>query len=202
MPDTGAPWNIPYVDPTDLVRDYPQASEDLADAIADGLDAAGSAGIGPNVVQTVKLDTFTTTSTSYTTVTGLSVTITPTSNTSKVLLIAQVNFSNEPSVDNTGYFLRLAGSDADTYVGDAASNRTRAAAYSRHTGADYPQRLGIATATLVFLSSPATGSPVTYSVEARVGGSGALTVNQNGPDIDNLETARTPSSITVIEVAV
>jgi hypothetical protein len=44
MPDTGLPWEIPYVDPTDLVRDYPQASEDLADAIAAGLTLA-SAGV-------------------------------------------------------------------------------------------------------------------------------------------------------------
>jgi hypothetical protein len=39
MPDTGAPWNIPYLDGTELVRAYPAFSEDLADAVADALDA-------------------------------------------------------------------------------------------------------------------------------------------------------------------
>jgi len=41
MPDTGAPWNIPYVAGTDLVRDWPTDSQDLAEAIADGLDGTG-----------------------------------------------------------------------------------------------------------------------------------------------------------------
>jgi hypothetical protein len=57
MPDTGAPWNLPYPSPTDLVRDAPQAFEDLAVATAAGLDDAGSEGIGPNVVMAQKTDT-------------------------------------------------------------------------------------------------------------------------------------------------
>jgi hypothetical protein len=40
MPDTGAPWNIPYAAPADLVRDWPALSEDVAEAVADGLEAA------------------------------------------------------------------------------------------------------------------------------------------------------------------
>lgn len=42
MADTGAPWNIPYVEPADLVRNYPAANELMADAIAAGLSAAGT----------------------------------------------------------------------------------------------------------------------------------------------------------------
>jgi len=38
--DTGAPWNIPFAEPTDLVRDWPQLSEDVADAVAAGLTEA------------------------------------------------------------------------------------------------------------------------------------------------------------------
>ena len=41
MPDTGPPHSIPFLDGTELVRSYPQFSEELADAIADALDAAG-----------------------------------------------------------------------------------------------------------------------------------------------------------------
>jgi hypothetical protein len=40
MPDTGAPFNIPYVSPTSLVRDYPAADEAQALAIASGLTSA------------------------------------------------------------------------------------------------------------------------------------------------------------------
>jgi hypothetical protein len=42
MPDTGAPWNIPYAAPSDLVRDWPALSEDVAEAVADGLESAAS----------------------------------------------------------------------------------------------------------------------------------------------------------------
>lgn len=40
MADTGAPWEIPYAEPGDLVRDWPALSEDVADAVADGLTAS------------------------------------------------------------------------------------------------------------------------------------------------------------------
>jgi hypothetical protein len=40
MPDTGAPWSIPYAEPSDLVRDWPALSEDVADAVAAGLTNA------------------------------------------------------------------------------------------------------------------------------------------------------------------
>ena len=42
MPDTGAPWNIPYVDDSDLVRDFPTADEAQALAIAAGLTSAAA----------------------------------------------------------------------------------------------------------------------------------------------------------------
>lgn len=42
MADTGAPWNLPYPLSTDLVRDGAQAIEDLAEATATGLSAAGA----------------------------------------------------------------------------------------------------------------------------------------------------------------
>jgi len=40
MPDTGAPWNIPYVAGTDLVADWPTDNQTMAEAIADALDTA------------------------------------------------------------------------------------------------------------------------------------------------------------------
>jgi hypothetical protein len=38
MPDTGAPWNLPYPSPSAFVRDAPEQFEDLAEAVADGLN--------------------------------------------------------------------------------------------------------------------------------------------------------------------
>jgi hypothetical protein len=199
MPDTGAPWNIPYAAPADLVRDWPDLSEDVADAVAAGLSAAGNPGIGSNVVETVKTDTFTTSSTSFTTVTGLSATITPSSDTAKILVIAQVVVSQSVT-NNVGVHLRLSGGNATDYVGDTASNRVRVISTFGNFGSLWDTMLAV---PMVYLDSPAVATPVTYSVEVRVDttSGGSALVNRSGTDTDNNKFGRAASSITVIEVA-
>ena len=87
MPDTGAPWNIPYVEAADLVSDWPADSLALANAIDAGLDAA--AGLVQVVVATDSTDR-TTTSTSYVD-SGISVTITPTDAANRLILVWAAN---------------------------------------------------------------------------------------------------------------
>jgi hypothetical protein len=194
MPDTGAPWNIPYVDPTDLVRDYPQASEDLADAIADGLDAAGSAGIGSNVVQVVKTDPFTTSSGTFTTVTGMTATITPSSATSKVLVICQltVGFSGQAQ------HWKVTRGGTDIYRGDADGSRVQAVFGGYSDGsADLAVSMSI-----VFLDSPNVATATEYRVEARRGSGGSAILNRTNNNSNNDNSPTGASSITLIEVAV
>jgi hypothetical protein len=198
MADTGAPWNIPYVEPGDLVRDYPAASLALGTAIAAGLSAAVNPGIGSNVVQTVKTDTFTTTSTSYTTVTGLTATITPSSATSKIVVIAQVTHGLAGSATGYGHF-RIAGGNTSGYIGDAASNRVRNVFGG---SVDVNLQASMPTGVMVFVDSPSSASPVTYSVEARQASAGTVFVNRSFGDADNAFNGRGASSITVIEVKV
>jgi hypothetical protein len=195
MPDTGPPWNIPYVEPTDNPRVYPAASEDLAEAIADGLDAAGNAGIGSNVVQTVKTDTFSTSSTSFVTVTGLSVTITPTSATSKILVVGQIGAGS--GNDNDVAPVKITRGATDIYVGDAASTRIQGV-----FGGRSPLNSGgwLNSYSIVFLDSPDTTSPVTYNVVTRSTAGGFTSfINRSGADTDGV-SVRGASSITVIEV--
>jgi hypothetical protein len=200
MPDTGAPWNIPYVDPTDLVRDYPQASEDLAEAIADGLDAAGPAGIASNVVQAIQTDVFTTTSTSFLNVTGLQVTITPSSATSKILLLSLTNWSSGDGASRN-CLVKIAGGNAGDFVGDASGTSERAAAMggSRITTATgWSPTEHVFAVSLVYLDSPATASPVTYDVQVLSSG-GTFHLNRSNADLDR--TGRQASSLVAIEVA-
>ena len=180
MPDTGAPWNIPYVAPSDLVRDYPSDSEDLADAIALGLSEAQNAGIGTNVVQAVKTDVFNSSSTSYVAVTGMSATITPTSNTSKVLVLVSMNVRGRYNVS----FRLLRGASVignDPWKvggqGNIVSNNQ--------------------LTTLVagaYLDSPATDSATTYSIEGKHSLSAAWIVNE-----DN-DSVTMSAELTLIEV--
>ena len=183
MPDTGSPWNIPYVEAADLVRDWPADSLLVANAVAAGLTAA-NVGIGSNVVQAVKTDTFTTSSTSYVPVTGLSVSITPSTATSKVLVIVSVFASNTSTADNSLFRLYRGA----TSINEGASGYT---AYVRETNDVQLTHWGA-----VYLDSPASAASTTYSIQGAAS-DGTLTVNRRGATAGGAGV----SSITVIEVA-
>lgn len=152
-------------------------------------------GIGSNVVQTVKTDTFTTSSTSYTDLTGLTVTITPSSATAKVLISWAVAVSNDNN-SGSAHIVVTDGSDVVLVQGDAAGSRTRATAGSRAFGQN-----GL---TIVYagsyLWSPASASAVTAKVRIRATANTAV-VNRSGVDTDDALSARSASMITAIEVA-
>jgi hypothetical protein len=82
--NTGAPWNIPYVEPSDLVRDYPAADEAQALAIAAGLDAAS---VVVAVSQVMTVTNFTTASTGGADLTDVEVTVTPAAATNRFLMM-------------------------------------------------------------------------------------------------------------------
>jgi hypothetical protein len=150
--DTGSPWNIPYVENTDLVKDYPIDSLALANAVAAGLDAAANAGIGTNVVAGQSTNTVTTTSTSFVTVTGVTATITPTSATSKVLVIfTAFGYGEAPGAGGTANF---------------QIRRDSTVIFGPYSTTAYPH------SAVAILDSPTTGSPIVYDVQHRESGGG------------------------------
>jgi hypothetical protein len=90
MPDTGAPWNIPYVEAADLVSDWPADSLALANATA----AALSSITGGKIQQVVQAtDTTDRTTTSATSVdASISLSITPTDATSTIYVFWNAEF--------------------------------------------------------------------------------------------------------------
>jgi len=158
------------------------------------------AGVGSNVVQTVTTSQFSTSSGTFVDVTGLTATITPSSATAKVLVVAQVNVGF--STAQNGSYFRINGGNASTYIGDADGSRSRVVA-----GFFNAQTLSAVTTflmlpfTVVFLDSPATASPVTYALQARTNGSSTTLVNRTGSHNNNADSPVGASSITAIEVA-
>lgn len=147
------------------------------------------------IIQTTKTDTFSTTSTSFTDVTGLSVSITPSATSSKILVIGYFNTSGNP--DGTGVNIRLMRGSTEIFVGDAASTRTRA------TGGGWQWRTINAVCAPTFLDSPATTSSTTYKLQMSVGANTGY-LNRTGLDVDNPtdpSNTRVPSSITVMEIS-
>jgi hypothetical protein len=148
------------------------------------------------VVSAAKTDTFTTSSSSFVDVTGLSVSITPTSATSKIFVLFQVNGGSNPAVQ--GVLMRLVRDSTAICVGDAASSRPRI------TASPTPfSEFGVVDAAGSFLDSPATTSSITYKVQILAnGGAASACVNRSSADRDNPAfDPRTASTITVMEIA-
>lgn len=143
------------------------------------------------VVSTVKSDTFSTTSTSFADITGMSVSITPSSATNQVLVIVSSNIGISGNIVATQRLLR--GATA-IFAGTAAG--TRPLGFAMAAIIEATQIFG---ASAVFLDSPATTSATTYKTQMMVNG-GTAYLNRNNRDTDGLDP-RLASSITVMEIS-
>lgn len=150
------------------------------------------------VVSNTKTDTFTTSSTTPVAITGLFATITPTSASSKILVLVNVGSSGTTIDDYTVYLsLYRSASVITGAIGNAAGNRTVCSSAQR-TGASY--RYG--SMSIMHQDSPASTSSLTYACYAAMeSGGGTACINRSADDSDIASRPRTISSITVMEIA-
>ena len=146
------------------------------------------------VLSTTKTDTFSTTSTSFTDITGLSISITPSSATSKILVMASLCGGVNGGTNAAQY--RLVRGSTAIAVADAAGSRTQStSALNYQIDANR-----IDSYTFQTLDSPATTSATTYKVQIITSASTAY-INRSFNDTDLAVWGRTVSTITVMEVA-
>jgi hypothetical protein len=154
-------------------------------SLATGVPSAAKlpAGSVLQVVSTTKTNAFTTTSTSFTDVTGLSVSITPSSATSKILVTAAVQHSISVTTNNVWVQLvrdsTAIGNGTDGFGGSRADTVNL-----------------IWCSTISYLDSPATTSSTTYKIQLKAG-AGTAAVNTRATDSSFLVS----SHITVMEIA-
>jgi hypothetical protein len=160
--------------------------------------ATASTGKIAQVLSTIKTDTFSTTASSFTTITGLSQAITPSATSSKILIIVSLSAGITNSDGNVGYFA-ISGGNTATYTGDAAGNRKRTVHWVRRPGDSATVAATNMPMTMVYLDSPNTTSAVTYNATAYVNG-GTAYVNRAGVDTDDGSWGRSASTITVMEI--
>ena len=147
------------------------------------------------VVSATKTDTFTASTNTYTDITDLSVSITPTSASNKILVLASVSGANDHTVDVVT--LRIMRGATAIAIGDTAGSRIVGTA-PLTGGADGSQQ---GSSSLNFLDSPATTSATTYKIQGRSNnGANAFFINRSDTDTDNAVHNRCVSSITVFEV--
>ena len=157
-------------------------------------------GVGGKVLQvvsTTKTDTFSTSgNSSFVDVTGLSIAITPSSSSNKILVLWNLEIGHS-ATGNSMLTKWLRGSTAIS-IGDAASNRQRAltgqtSAYS-NTNNTTRGKAGS------FLDSPSSTSATTYKLQIFSDG-GTIYCNRDGAYDDQTYSATGTSTITAMEIS-
>jgi hypothetical protein len=145
------------------------------------------------VVSATKTDTFSTTSTTFVDVTGLSLSITPASSSSKIYLSLTVGTFDASTA--TELLARALRDSTPVGVGGADGSRSQAGLYRVNSAANRP---GVAVWS--FLDSPATSSSITYKIQVQTG-AGTAFLNRASTDGNNAATGRAASTITLMEIA-
>ena len=154
-------------------------------------DSAMAAGSILQVVSTTKTDSAsTTTSGSWTDISGLSVTITPSSTSSKIIIMLTIGSVSSSGGVSVGFLLRR----GDTRVGNSTSETKQSGIGNAYAGSqDYLQ-----TIATNFLDSPNTTSATTYKVHCR----NSSGTSYLGQFTGNATEYNSSSTITVMEIAV
>ena len=129
-----------------------------------GLPAGSNGGI-IQVKQTIKKDRFTTAqavTSGYTDLTGLSVAITPSSSSNKILVVTQIY--NGAANNAVNFFRLLRGS---TFIEQPSGTASAGANYNAHAFSYYDHSYQDSTAWSI-LDSPATTSETTYKIQMAV----------------------------------
>ena len=151
------------------------------------------------VVSTAKTDTPSTTSLiTFVDISGMSVSITPSSSSNKILVIVDMRLGVN---ENRNVAYRIMRGSTAIYIGDAAGSRTRGTGCIRlMSDAKYDMQ----SETAIFLDSPSTTSATTYKVQwchTFGGSSDGCYLNRPHSESDSDDRVRGASSITVEEVA-
>tara|TARA_R100001244_G_scaffold103374_1_gene76885 strand:+ start:53 stop:586 length:534 start_codon:yes stop_codon:yes gene_type:complete len=146
------------------------------------------------VLQVVKLDTFSTTTAlgSFTDITGMTLAITPAATSSKILVTAAGMFSNGASGLHCGF--NLVRESTSIFIGDARSSSQRVSAGGWNETADDPGSFSI-----TYLDSPSADSEITYKLQMgsdAAGGTATFGGSYNGGS----STLAAPGTITLMEI--
>ena len=129
---------------------------------------------------------------------GLSATITPSSTSSKILIMAVADVSAQAGQRSAGKLVSvIGGSTSDLLRADTAGSRTRAF-MSMNTSVN-TNHLSWA---MNYLDSPSTTSAITYKMQGWVEGASLMYFNRDDTDSDATSWMRGASQMTLMEVTV
>ena len=147
------------------------------------------------VVSTTKTDTFSTSSSSYVDITGMSANITPISANSKIFIMFTSYAGQATSGSNYGIFGQFVRNSTALALGDARGSCTRATFATVYNTPNYSQFFGGS-----FLDSPSTTSSTTYKVQMLVESGGTAIIGGSINTGSNGNQA-VSSTLTIMEIA-
>jgi hypothetical protein len=154
------------------------------------------------VVNMTKTDTTSINATSYTDVSGCSISITPSATDSKILLMANYNGYSHDQYYYHRFVRDISGGTSNTvptnWVGDAAGSRVQSSTGNnyRATGSGDNNTSGMWP--FWNIDSPNTTSACTYKMQARSsGGSYTMYYGRSSNDTDNTSNSRTPAIVMI-----
>jgi len=167
-------------------------SMNLADtyAFTGTVSGAGGGKVG-QVVETRLTDTRTTTSTSYSAISGLEASITPSATSSKILLCVHVVFSS-----SNHSHIKFSRDNGSSFVGNGVASGNR-------DGVNFYSYTAVNTArsdSMMFLDTTNTASEITYKAYWRTSAGQTGCLNRTPNDTDANYGARGVSSITLMEI--
>lgn len=161
---------------------------------ASGRPMVAQTGSVLQVVSVNKTDSFSTTSASYVDVTGLSLSITPLTTSSKILIYFQLMMTGL----NVNYAQLVRNSTAIA-LGDLVGSRVQATVGNGNRAGDSNLTFSFSN---MFLDSPATTSATTYKIQVRTeNGTNAAYINQTINDPSSATGFRGLCNITAMEIA-
>jgi hypothetical protein len=158
----------------------------------DGVPSGGAGGI-IQMKQALKTDAFSTSSTSFVDITGLSVTLTPKFSTSKFLVTYHVTVGHNTQTQNTVQLVRQV-SGSDTVINPVAYNQGTSIQYFGSSNAGWDR--GVMAYQII--DSPGTASAVNYRLRTYIYSSSVIQyINRCHNSSNNTGT----SVLTVMEVS-
>ena len=145
------------------------------------------------VVQTTKTDVFTTNTTSYSDITGMSASITMTSASNKVLVMVQ----QQIVAGDAGTGIKIVRGSTDIFLADAAGSRARHTMTGSYDGESLYS--GGTACFICYLDTPGAGTH-TYKVQCMTRAN-TIYINRTNRDSDDTNASRSTSSITLQEVS-
>ena len=158
--------------------------------------AGVSAGKVLQVVQTTKTSRFATSSSTLVDITDLSVSITPSSASSKILIMFTLG-SLQNSGNNSRAFASLIRGSTAIIIGDAGTGHEHTIGVCLRSNSGVDTQL---SQSFQYLDSPNTTSSTTYKIQATVG-SDAGNLQINGAYTQNAESGNTASTIIAMEIS-